>query len=100
MDGNRYYCVVQDVVAQQVVSAAATLRVTQSPLKLLFSPDDACLESGETATFAVGVSGGELPLTYQWYRIPAGQSGDPASGAGSPISGSSIALTLSITWLL
>ena len=96
MDGNRYYCVVQDVVAQQVVSAAATLRVTQSPLKLLFSPDDACLESGETATFAVGVSGGELPLTYQWYRIPAGQSGDPASGAGSPISGANAA-TLTVT---
>ena len=26
-------------------------------------------------------------MTYQWYVIPAGQSGEPSAGAGSPISG-------------
>ena len=38
MDGNRYYCVVQDSVAQRVVSDAAMLTVRKSPLVLLSSP--------------------------------------------------------------
>ena len=96
MDGNRYYCVVKDAVGQQVISQAAALAVTQSPLKLLSSPKDAALQLGETATFTVGVSGGEQPLSYQWYAIPAGQSGDPASGAGAPISDATTS-TLTIT---
>ena len=91
LDGNRYYCVVGDAIGQQVSSDAATLRVVKSPLVLLFSPENASLKKGETASFAVGVSGGEAPLTYQWYLIPAG-----ATGAGTAISGANAA-TLSVT---
>ena len=96
LSGNRYYCVVQDAVGQRVVSKAATLTVTQHPLVLLFSPEDASLKRGETATFVVGVSGGEQPLSYQWYVIPAGQTGEPADGAGKAIDGAKSA-TLTVT---
>ena len=91
LSGNRYYCVVKDTVGQQVVSDAAKLIVTEMPLILLSSPKDVSLKKGETATFAVGVSGGEAPLTYQWYLIPAGQT-----GAGTAISGANAA-TFTVT---
>ena len=96
LSGNRYYCVVKDTVGQQVVSDAAKLIVTERPLILLFSPENASLKKGETASFAVGVSGGEEPLSYQWYLIPAGETGDPDAGAGTAISGANAA-TLSVT---
>ena len=83
-------------MGQQVVSDAAKLIVTETPLILLFSPENASLKKGETASFAVGVSGGEAPLTYQWYLIPAGETGDPDAGAGTAISGANAA-TLSVT---
>lgn len=96
MSGNQYYCVVQDKIGQRAVSETATLTVTKRPLVLLFSPEDASLKKGETATFAVGVSGGEPPLTYQWYVIPAGQAGEPADGAGMALDGAKSA-TLTVT---
>ena len=61
---------------------------TQYPLlKIVSSPADQSVPKDERITFAVEAAGGEQPVTYQWYVIPAGQSGEPSAGAGSPISG-------------
>ena len=71
MSGNRYYCVVQDGVGQKVVSEAATLTVTRTPLVLVKAPQDVTCSPAEEAVFTVEVSGGEQPLGFQWYVIPA-----------------------------
>ena len=70
MSGNRYYCIVQDGVGQKVVSEAATLMVTRTPLVLVKAPQNVTCSPAEEAVFTVEVSGGEQPLGFQWYVIP------------------------------
>ena len=70
MSGNRYYCIVQDGVGQKVVSEAATLTVTRTPLVLVKAPQNVTCSPAEEAVFTVEVSGGEQPLGFQWYVIP------------------------------
>ena len=71
MSGNRYYCIVQDSVGQKVVSEAAVLTVTRTPLVLVKGPQDVICSPGSEAVFSVEVTGGEQPLGFQWYVIPA-----------------------------
>lgn len=71
MSGNRYYCIVQDSVGQKVVSEAAVLTVTRTPLVLVKGPQDVISSPGSEAVFSVEVTGGEQPLGFQWYVIPA-----------------------------
>ena len=65
-------------------------------LKLVSSPASQTLPDGEEAVFTVVTSGGVAPLVYQWYVIPAGQSGGDEAPAATAIPGAT-SDTLSVT---
>lgn len=65
-------------------------------LKLVFSPASQTLPDGGEAVFTVVTSGGVAPLVYQWYVIPAGQSGGDEAPAATAIPGAT-SDTLSVT---
>ena len=54
-------------------------------LKLISSPADQTLPEGEEAVFQVVAAGGEGPLTYQWYVIPAESASDGAQAPGGEL---------------
>ena len=66
-------------------------------LKLISSPADQTLPEGEEAVFQVVAAGGEGPLTYQWYVIPAGSASDGAQAPGGELIRGATTDTLRVT---
>ena len=89
-NGDRYYCMITDADGHKVISGQATLTVTtipvSAPLTAVASPNNVTLNSGETFTATVNVSGGKAPYKYQWY---VGTTSANTSGTGWGISNSS-----------
>jgi hypothetical protein len=84
-DGDQYYAKVTDSCGT-LSSTSATLTVTAGnvPPTIITQPTGQTVAPGGTASFGV-VSAGTPTLTYQWYRIPAGQTtGVAIGGATSP----------------
>ena len=96
-NGNRYYCVVGDAVGQRVASEAATLSIDQPLLILVSSPQDRTCLVGEKADFAVSVTGGVQPYTYQWYVIPGERAGISPFATAMAEEGTAIAGAVSDT---
>ncbi|HEY2821757.1 MAG TPA: hypothetical protein VGJ06_12010 [Candidatus Acidoferrum sp.] len=98
-NGAKYYVAVTDSCAgTPLISTNATLTVTAAnvPPTIITQPIGLDVAAGVTALFTV-VATGSGTLTYQWYRIPAGQSvGTAVAGATSatyiaPITATAIA---------
>ena len=66
-------------------------------LKLISSPADQTLPEGEEAVFQVVAAGGEGPLTYQWYVIPAESASDGAQAPGGELIRGATTDTLCVT---
>ncbi len=84
LNGAQYYATVTDACGSPLTSTSATLVVTTGsvPPTITIQPVGTTVAAGgTTASFSV-VASGSPTLTYQWYRIPRGQT------AGSLISGS------------
>jgi hypothetical protein len=85
-NGAQYYATVTDSCAgTPLTSSAATLTVTSgnAPPTIVTQPVGESVAVGGTTSFSV-VASGTPTLTYQWYRIPAGQAtGTAISGATS-----------------
>jgi hypothetical protein len=85
-NGAQYYATVTDSCAgSPLTSSAATLTVTSgnAPPTIVTQPVGESVAAGGTTSFSV-VASGTPTLTYQWYRIPAGQTtGILISGATS-----------------
>ncbi len=85
-NGAQYYATVTDSCAgSPLTSSAATLTVTSgnAPPTIVTQPVGESVAAGGTTSFSV-VASGTPTLTYQWYRIPAGQTtGTLISGATS-----------------
>jgi hypothetical protein len=84
-DGDQYYATVTDSCGT-VTSTNATLTVIagNAPPTIVTEPVSQTVEPLTTASFRV-VATGSPTLTYQWYRIPAGQTtGAAIAGATSP----------------
>ncbi len=83
-NGDQYYATVTDACGP-LTSADATLTVTAAnvPPTIIVQPVGEIVAAGNTTSFSVTASGTPT-LTYQWYRIPAGQKvGSAAVGATS-----------------
>ena len=83
-DGDQYYATVTDSCGT-LTSTNATLTVTAGnvPPTILTQPVGETVAPGGTTSFSV-VASGTPTLTYQWYRIPAGQTaGTAIAGATS-----------------
>lgn len=65
-----YYCKVSDSAGQTVSSNKVTLTVTPPPAVLTASatPTGTSADTGKSVSFAVSVSGGTTPYTYQWFE--------------------------------
>lgn len=66
----QFRCVGTDSKGNTVTSEAATLTV-YTPLAIVQQPQSISVLEGEDAAFAVVVSGGLQPYTYQWQRMNA-----------------------------
>ena len=89
-NGDQYYATVTDSCAgNPLTSTSATLTVTTGnvPPTITTEPVGQNIAAGGTTSFTV-VASGTPTLTYQWYRIPAGQS------TGTLISGSTSSYTV------
>jgi len=84
-DGSQYYANVTDSCGT-LTSTNATLMVTAGnvPPTIITQPVGESIAAGDTTSFSV-VASGTPALSYQWYRIPAGQT------AGSLIAGATSA---------
>jgi len=84
-DGDQYYATVTDSCGT-LTSTDATLTVTAGnvPPTILTQPVGEAVAPGGTTSFSV-IASGTPTLTYQWYRIPAGQT------AGAAIAGATSA---------
>ena len=83
-DGDQYYATVTDSCGT-LTSINATLTVTagNAPPTILTQPVGQTVAPGGTTSFTV-VASGTPTLSYQWYRIPAGQTtGTAIAGATS-----------------
>ncbi len=83
-NGDQYYATVTDACGP-LTSADATLTVTAGnvPPTIVTQPMGETVAAGGTTSFSV-VASGTPTLTYQWYRIPAGQKvGSAVTGATS-----------------
>lgn len=83
-DGDQYYATVADSCGT-LTSTNATLTVTagNAPPTILTQPVGQTVVPGGTTSFTV-VASGTPTLSYQWYRIPAGQTtGTAIAGATS-----------------
>ena len=83
-DGDKYYAAVTDSCGT-LSSTNATLTVSagNAPPTILTQPVGQTVAPGGTTSFTV-VASGTPTLTYQWYRIPAGQTtGTAIAGATS-----------------
>ena len=83
-NGAQYYATVTDSCGP-LTSTDATLTVTAGnvPPTIITQPVGESVAAGGTTSFSV-VSSGTPALTYQWYRIPAGQTiGTAVAGATS-----------------
>ena len=83
-NGDQYYATVTDACGS-MISADATLTVTAGnvPPTIVTQPMGQTVAAGGTTSFSV-VASGTPTLTYQWYRIPAGQKvGSAVAGATS-----------------
>jgi hypothetical protein len=84
--GTQFYATVTDSCGTTYTSTTATMTVTSGnvPPTITTQPVSQAVASGSTAlTFTVAASGTPA-ITYQWYRIPAGQQvGSAVSGATS-----------------
>jgi Ig-like domain-containing protein len=83
-NGDQYYATVTDSCGT-LASTNATLTVTagNAPPTILTQPVGQAVAPGGTTSFTV-VASGAPTLSYQWYRIPAGQtSGNAIAGATS-----------------
>lgn len=81
-DGDQYYATVTDSCGT-LNSTSATLTVTagNAPPTILTQPVGQTVPVGGTTSFTV-VASGTPTLSYQWYRIPAGQTtGTAIAGA-------------------
>ncbi|MGB2668919.1 MAG: hypothetical protein WAK48_33360 [Candidatus Acidiferrum sp.] len=77
-DGDQYYATVTDSCGT-LTSTNATLTVTagNAPPTILTQPVGQTVAPGGTTSFTV-VASGTPTLSYQWYRIPAGQTAETA----------------------
>jgi hypothetical protein len=83
-NGSQFFAKVTDSCST-LTSSSATLLVTggNAPPTIITQPVGQTVAVGGTATFTV-VAVGSPTLTYQWFRIPAGNTtGDPIAGATS-----------------
>ncbi len=83
-DGTQYYATVTDSCGP-LTSADASLAVTAGnvPPTIITQPIGQTVAAGGTTSFTV-VASGTPALSYQWYRIPAGQkTGTAIAGATS-----------------
>ena len=64
-DGRKVRCIVKDKYGNSIKTDAATLSM-ESPLEITAQPQNVTVEVGGIASFAVSVSGGTAPYTYQW----------------------------------
>ena len=83
-DGDQYYATVTDSCGT-LASINATLTVTagNAPPTILTQPVGQTVAPGGTTSFTI-VASGTPTLSYQWYRIPAGQTtGTAIAGATS-----------------
>ncbi|MBO4524810.1 MAG: hypothetical protein J5723_09045 [Ruminococcus sp.] len=65
LSAGSYYCIVTDNSGQSVKSKTCEVI---AKLAITLQPESKTVASGNTAPLAVGMSGGKLPYTYQWYR--------------------------------
>jgi len=77
-NGAQYYATVTDACGP-LTSTDATLTVTAGnvPPTIITQPVGVTVVAGGTTSFSVGATGTPT-LTYQWYRIPAGQKAGTA----------------------
>jgi hypothetical protein len=84
-NGNKYYAAVTDSCAgTPLASTSATLTVTAgntSPT-IVVQPVGVIVTAGGTTSFSVTATGTPT-LSYQWYRIPAGQTAGVAIGGAT-----------------
>jgi len=80
-NGAKYYAVVTDSCPTPLTSSDATLTVTAGNTgpTIVTQPVGVTVTAGGTTSFSV-VATGTPALTYQWYRIPAGQTTGVAIG--------------------
>ncbi|MDQ2834358.1 MAG: immunoglobulin domain-containing protein [Acidobacteriota bacterium] len=84
-NGAQFYAVVKDACGNPLTSSSALLVVTDghTPPSIITQPVGQVAAVGSTATFTV-VAAGTPTLTYQWFRIPAGEpKGIAIAGATS-----------------
>ncbi|WP_263379578.1 lectin-like domain-containing protein [Granulicella paludicola] len=73
--GTQFYAVVNDGCGTLLTSTPATLMVTQavSPPVIDAQPQSLTILAGGSASFQVHATG-SATLSYQWYRVPSGQT--------------------------
>jgi len=81
-DGTQFYATVTDACGTVYTSTIATMHVAMGPTPptIVQQPVGVTVAPGTGATFSA-LATGSPTITYQWYRIPAGQA------AGTAISG-------------
>lgn len=83
-NGAKYYAIVTDSCPTPLTSSDATLTVTAGNTgpTIVTQPLGVTVTAGGTTSFSV-VATGTPALTYQWYRIPAGQTTGVAIGGAT-----------------
>jgi hypothetical protein len=83
-NGAKYYAIVTDSCPTPLTSNDATLTVTAGNTgpTIVTQPVGVTVTAGGTTSFSV-VATGTPALTYQWYRIPAGQTTGVAIGGAT-----------------
>ena len=83
-NGAKYYAIVTDSCPTPLTSSDATLTVTAGNTgpTIVTQPVGVTVTAGGTTSFSV-VATGTPALTYQWYRIPAGQTTGVAIGGAT-----------------
>ena len=77
-NGYKYRCTIKNAADSYVISAVATLTVTET-LQIIEAPSDVRVKEGATATFKVVATG---VTSYQWYYQKAGRDNwEPVSAA-------------------
>ncbi len=68
VNGRYVYCVVTDKYGKTEKSKTVSLRMKESPLTITSQPQSTTAAAGDEVGFAIGVTGGTAPYTYQLKR--------------------------------
>lgn len=82
--GSQFYAIVTDACGTVYTSSTATMTVLAGdvPPTIVQQPAGEIVAPGASATFSA-LASGTPTITYQWYRIPAGQAAGAAVGGAT-----------------